>query len=285
MQATAVTNLKDSYRRSESVARGSNFYNAFRLLPWKKRRALSAVYAFMRQCDDISDNEGSVEEKRERFADWRALFEKAMRGEHTNYPTLPALRDTVQAFHIPVNYFHELIDGTEMDLTATRYATFDDLYRYCYQVASVVGLVCICIFEYQEEEAKQHAEACGIAFQLTNILRDIKEDLQRNRLYLPLEDMQRFKYTEDDLRREVMDERFRKLMKFEAERARAFYAKGRPLTELIARDSRPAFRAMFGTYETILRCIEQRKYDVLSKRVHLQPHDKVRILFESLISW
>jgi phytoene synthase len=239
----------------------------------------------MRQCDDISDNEGSVEEKRERFARWRALFEEAMQGGHANHPTLPALRDTVQAFHIPIEYFRALIDGTEMDLAATRYATFDDLYCYCYRVASVVGLVCICIFEFKEEEAKQRAEACGIAFQLTNILRDIKEDLQRNRVYIPLEDMLRFEYTEDDLRHEVMDERFRKLMKFEAERAQSYYASGRPLTGLIEKDSRPAFRTMYGTYETILRRIEQRNYDVLSKRVRLRPDEKMRILFESLVSW
>jgi len=280
-----TTNLDDSYRRSESLARGSSFYSGFRLLPAKKRRALSAIYAFMRQCDDISDNEGTIEEKRERFAEWRAMFEEAMCGGFGDHPTLPALRDTVQAFHIPLDYFHKLIDGTDMDLTATRYATFDELYRYCYHVASVVGFVCIYVFEFQEEKAKEHAEACGIAFQLTNILRDIKEDLQRNRLYLPLEDMECFEYTEDELRREVMDERFRELMRFEAERARAFYVKGRPLTSLIERDSRPAFRAMFGTYEAILRRIERRKYDVLSGRVRLKPHEKVRILFESLISW
>lgn len=285
MQATIVTSLEDSYSSSESLARGSNFYSGFRLLPAKKRRALCAVYAFMRQCDDISDNEGGVEEKRARFAEWREVFEEAMRGGHADHHTLPALRDTVRAFNIPVDYLRQLIDGTEMDLTATRYATFDDLYRYCYRVASVVGLVCIHIFEFQEEKAKEQAEACGIAFQLTNILRDIKEDFRRGRIYLPLEDMQRFKYTEENLRREVMDERFRKLMGFEAERARAFYAKGRPLERLIKRDSRPAFRAMYGSYEALLRHIERRKYDVLTKRVRLNPLEKMRILFESLTSW
>ena len=285
MQATIVTTLEDSYSNSEKVARGSNFYSGFRLLPAKKRRALCAVYAFMRQCDDISDNEGGVEEKRVRFAEWRAMFEEAMRGGYAHHHTLPALRDTVRAFHIPVDYLRKLIDGTEMDLTAARYATFDDLYSYCYRVASVVGLVCIHIFEFQEEGAKEQAEACGIAFQLTNILRDVKEDLQRDRIYLPLEDMQRFKYTEDDLRRGVIDERFRKLMRFEVERARAFYTKGRPLARLIERDSRPAFRAMYGSYEAILRHIERRKYDVLTKRVRLKPLEKMRILFESFTPW
>jgi 15-cis-phytoene synthase len=283
--ATTSTNLAASYRDCEGIARGSNFYSGFRLLPAKKRHALSAVYAFMRRCDDISDNDGSAVAKRQQFAEWRAMFREAMRGEPAAHPTLPALCDTVRTYHIPVEYFYELIRGTEMDLTTASYSTFDELYRYCYRVASVVGLICIHIFGFREGRAKQYAEACGVAFQLTNILRDVKEDLQRGRIYLPLEDLGRFSYTEDDLRHEVIDERFRRLMAFEVERAQAFYLKGRPLLELIERDSRPAFWAMFESYETILQHIERRGYDVLCGRVRLRRREKLRIVLKALTKW
>jgi 15-cis-phytoene synthase len=282
---TTSTHLAASYRDCEGIARGSNFYSGLRLLPVKKRHALSAVYAFLRRCDDISDDEGSPEMKRQQFAQWRAMFGRAMRGETALHPTLPALCDTVRAFHIPVEYFDELIRGTEMDLTTAMYPTFDDLYRYCYHVASVVGLICIHIFGFREAQAKQCAEACGVAFQLTNILRDVKEDLQRGRIYLPLEDLGRFSYTEDDLRREVMDERFRKLMAFEVERARAYYLKAEPLLGLIERDSRPAFWAMFESYETLLERIERRGYDVLCERVRLRRRDKLRIVLKAVAKW
>ena len=283
MQATAVTNLKDSYRRSESVARGSNFYSGFRLLPSKKRLALSAVYAFMRQCDDISDNEGSINGKREQFVRWRALFDQAMRGHHLEPFTLDALRDTVQRFEIPIDCFHKLIDGTEMDLARDCYPTFDELYSYCYHVASIVGLICLHIFGFRDPKAKECAEACGIAFQLTNILRDIKEDLQRNRIYLPLEDLRRFGYTEEDLRREVKDERFHALMGFEVERAQGFYGRARPLVGMLERDSRSAFWAMFESYRSILRNIVRYDYDVLRQRVGLKSGDKLRIVIKALL--
>jgi phytoene synthase len=283
LPATTSASLEASYRDCEDVARASNFYSGFRLLPRKKRQALSAVYAFMRQCDDISDNEGSTLEKREQFVRWRALFDQAMREDQSGPLTLSALRDTVQRFNIPIDCFHKLIDGTEMDLARNCYSTFDELYSYCYHVASIVGLICLHIFGFRDPKAKECAEACGIAFQLTNILRDIKEDLERNRIYLPLEDLRRFGYTEDDLRREVKDGRFRALMGFEVERAQGFYCRARPLVGMLERDSRPAFWAMFESYRSILRNIVQHDYDVLRQRVGLNSGDKLRIVITSLL--
>jgi phytoene synthase len=280
---TTSASLEASYRDCEDIARASNFYSGFRLLPRKKRQALSAVYAFMRQCDDISDNEGSTNRKREQFVRWRALFDQAMRGHHLEPFTLDALRDTVQRFEIPIDCFHKLIDGTEMDLTRDCYSTFDELYSYCYHVASIVGLICLHIFGFRDPRAKECAEACGIAFQLTNILRDIKEDLQRNRIYLPLEDLRRFGYTKDDLRREVKDERFRALMGFEVERAQSFYGRARPLVGMLERDSRSAFWAMFESYRSILRNIVRHDYDVLRQRVGLNSGDKFRIVIAALM--
>jgi phytoene synthase len=245
--------------------------------------ALSAVYAFMRQCDDISDNEGDAAEKKQKFRHWRTLFDAAMEGRDVQPYTLRALRDTVQRFGIPADHFHKLIDGTEMDLTRDRYPTFEELQSYCYHVASIVGLICLHIFGFQDVEAIGRAEACGVAFQLTNILRDVKEDLQRNRVYLPLEDLRRFSYTEEDLRLGVKDERFRALMRFEAVRTQQFYARARPLVRMLERDSRPAFWAMFESYQSILRHIERHDYDVLQYRARLDSKDKLRIVVKALL--
>jgi len=275
--------LDVAYRHCESIARGSNFYAGLRLLPPKKRRALSAVYAFMRLCDDISDDEGNASEKHQQFLQTREMFDLAMGQEFTSHMTLLALRDAIHTYHIPVDYFHKVIDGTEMDLTTSSYQTFEQLYQYCYHVASVVGLICIQIFGYQDDQARKYAVSCGIAFQLTNILRDIWEDLQRNRVYLPLEDLRRFSYTEEQLRNKVVNDPFRALMAFQVGRVRAYYAEARPLLKLIEKDSRPAFWAMFESYQTILRRIEQRGYDVLCERVRLQRGDKWRIALKALL--
>lgn len=283
MAEVSTAQLQASYRLCEAFARKSNFYSGFRLLPGRKHRALSAVYAFLRQCDDISDTDGSVDEKIKEFARWKALFEDAMRGGITDVPTFPALRDAVQAFEIPLEYFFKLMEGTQMDLTISTYATFDDLYRYCYHVASVVGLICIHIFQFREPKAIECAEACGIAFQLTNILRDIKEDLQRGRLYLPAEDLSRFQYTTDDLENETRDSRFSALMKFEADRAREYYEKAAPLTAMLERDSRSAFLAMFESYRSLLKHIEKNNYDVFTRRVRLRKDEKIGIMLRALV--
>ena len=283
MKDSASPSLDVAYRHCESIARGSNFYAGLRLLPPRKRRALSAVYAFMRLCDDISDEEGSATEKHEQFLQARDMFDLAMGQELTSHTTLLALRDAIHTYHIPVGYFHKVIDGTEMDLTTSSYQTFEQLYQYCYHVASVVGLICIHIFGFQDDQAPKYAVSCGIAFQLTNILRDIWEDLQRNRVYLPVEDLRRFSYTEEELRNKVINDHFRALMAFEVGRVRAYYAEARPLLKLIEKDSRPAFWAMFESYQTILRRIEQRGYDVLCERVRLQRGDKWRIAVKALL--
>lgn len=275
--------LEESYRLCDVSARKSNFYSGFRLLPARKHRAMSAVYAFLRQCDDISDTDGSIEDKRKEFGRWRMLFEEALKGESMAAPTLPALGDTVRKFEIPPEYFIQLMEGTQMDLTIASYATFEDLYRYCYHVASVVGLICIHIFGFHDPRAKECAEACGIAFQLTNILRDIKEDLQRGRLYLPAEDLDRFKVSPEDLRRETRDARFTGLMKFEADRARTYYEKAAPLTDLLDRDSRAAFRAMFESYRSLLKHIENKNFDVFSARVRLRKDEKLGIMLRALV--
>jgi phytoene synthase len=275
--------LLASYRSAEAIARNrSNFYYSFVVMPSEKRRAFCAVYAFMRYCDDISDGNASRETKQAQLREWRSQLDAAFAGGSQQNPILPAFRDTVNNFSIPAQYFHWIIDGAEMDLNIAQYETFADLYKYCFNVASAVGLVCLQIFGYSDERARQYAEQCGIAFQLTNILRDVKEDAESGRIYLPLEDLRRFGYTADELRRRVMDERFRKLMRFEAERAREFYAAARNLLPLVDDSSRPALWAMMKIYERILDRIEQQQFDVFRNPIHLALIEKISIALKAL---
>lgn len=276
--------LNASYKSAESMARGrSNFYYAFTVLPTEKKRAFCAVYAFMRCCDDISDGDTGLEHKRKMLHDWRSQLDAVYSGNNGNSAILPAFRDTVHNFAIPVEYFHWIIDGAEMDLDITRYETFEDLYKYCFKVASAVGLVCLNIFGFREERAKEYAEQCGVAFQLTNILRDIQEDSDRGRIYLPLEDLKKFDYTADDLQHSVYDERFRKLMRYEAERAREYYSAARKLLPLVEEASKPALWAMIEIYERILNRIVQRQFDVFSSRVRLAGIEKTAIAMKALV--
>lgn len=279
-----IANLAASYRHVEAVARqrARNFYYSFVVLPVAKRRGLCAVYAFMRYCDDISDGAAEVENKRRLLRIWRQELEDALAGKYHGNPILPAFDDTVRRFQIPAEYFHWIIDGAEMDLTADRYDSFEDLYTYCFNVASAVGLVCIQIFGYQDPRAKKHAEHCGIAFQLTNILRDVKEDAEMGRIYIPREDLDRFQYSSEDLRRGVLDERFQRLMEFEAARARQYYDQARDLLPLIEEASRPALWAMMEIYSRLLRKIVRRRYDVFHNSIHLSNPEKASIALRAL---
>jgi phytoene synthase len=277
--------LMASYRSAEAVARrrASNFYYSFVILPPEKRRAFCAVYAFMRYCDDISDGKSSTEIKRSALQEWRAQLDAAYAGGPLENPILPAFRDTARRFSIPAQYFHWIIDGAQMDLEVFRYETFGELYAYCFNVASAVGLVCLQIFGFSEERAKKHAEQCGIAFQLTNILRDVREDAQMGRVYLPEEDLKRFGYTAAELRQGVVDERFRRLMKFEADRARQYYSEARCLLPLVEQSSRPALWAMMAIYGRILDKIVQERYDVFRGPIHLSGAEKALITVQALL--
>jgi phytoene synthase len=276
--------LAASYKSAEAVARSRarNFYYSFVVLPAEKRRAFCAVYAFMRYCDDISDGDSGPEAKRRMLRKWRAQLDGVFSGAFAPNPILPAFRDAVQNFSIPAEYFHWLIDGAEMDLTSAQYETFEDLYKYCFNVASSVGLVCLQIFGSKEERAKKYAEECGIAFQLTNILRDIREDASMGRIYLPQEDLRRFGYSPEELRRGIFDERFRSLMMFEADRARHYYGQGWKLLPLVESTSRPALWAMIQIYERILERIVKKQFDVFREPIHLPGMEKVSVALRAL---
>jgi 15-cis-phytoene synthase len=270
--------VEDSYRHCTHVARtqARNFYYSFLCLPVAKRAAMCAVYAFMRASDDISDD-GPDEGRASRMDHWREELERALAGDVASNPIWPAFRDTVERYSIPARYFHEVIDGTVMDLTPQRYITFDDTYRYCYHVASVVGLVCIHVFGFEDPQALKLAEYNGLAFQLTNILRDLQEDAQMGRVYLPEEDLKRFGYSPEDLRTGRDNEAFRALMRFQVERAREYYDRAAPLTDMLHADSRPCLRAMRQIYGGILDRIVAQDYDVFTRRARVPTWKKLLI--------
>ena len=272
--------LEESYAICGRIARqtGKNFYYSFLVMPREKRAAMCAIYAFMRRSDDIADSAANPAVAMEGLRKWRSEVDGALNGGDASEPILPALADTVRRYRIPHRHFHELLDGTEMDQTITQYATFDDLYKYCYRVASAVGLVVLPIFGYKDKAALVPAEACGIAFQLTNILRDVKEDARMGRIYLPLEDLRRFGVSEDDIMNSHASPQFLELMKFEAARAREFYDKVRPLLDLIDADSRGTLAVMIAIYGGILRKIEESNFAVFDGRVRLSTAEKLWIV-------
>jgi phytoene synthase len=265
--------------RNVARARARNFYYSFVLLSKPQRAAMCAIYAFMRYCDDLSDEPGATRSAIER---WRADLDAALQGRFAAHPVWPAFHDAVNRFHIPHRYFHEMIDGVASDLDPRRFETFDELYRYCYQVASVVGLTTVHIFGFESPAALPLAEKCGIAFQLTNILRDIREDLDRGRLYLPLEDLHRFGVTEQDLRAANRTPAFFELMRFEAARAQSYYRESRPLLALVHRESRSSLSALIGIYQSLLTRIERENFDIFTHRVRLSAPQKSWIVLRSL---
>jgi len=258
--------LVDSYEHCRKVARAAarNFYYGFALLPSEKRNALCALYAFMRHADDISDSE-KMPNKRERLSHWRSLMDRALQGEYGENRILPAFHHTLKQFGIPVSYLRDLMDGAEMDLTFTRYPTFERLARYCYCVAGTVGLCCVHVFGFEDRKALELAPKLGTAFQLTNILRDVAEDYAMGRVYLPQEDLDRFGCTERDLGNSVANPQFVELMRFESKRAWKYYSEATPLLQLINMDSQAALWTLSRIYSRILEKIETIGYDVLSK--------------------
>jgi 15-cis-phytoene synthase len=276
--------LLASYKSAEGIARNRarNFYYSFMVLPSRKKLAFYAVYAFMRYCDDISDGQAGVEAKRTMLGEWRKQLDAVFSDSALENSILPAFRDAVNHFSIPAEYFHWIIDGAEMDLDVFQYESFQDLYTYCFNVASAVGLVCLQIFGFSGNSAKKYAEQCGIAFQLTNILRDVKEDAEMGRIYLPAEDLKKFDYSPEELRRGIIDERFIKLMEFEAARAREYYVQARKLIPLVEDASRPALWAMIEIYERILNRIIQKRFNVFHHSIRLPKTEKLFIALKAL---
>jgi len=278
-----MTSLAHSYRACEAIARreAANFYPAFCLLPRPQRLAMCALYSFFRIADDIGDNDDPVDVKRVNLAAWRLGLDDCLLGRHRHI-LHPALADTVGRCQIPVRYLHDVLDGVEMDLEPLAIHTFADLRLYCYRVASAVGLACIHVWGFHSDQAKVHAEDAGIAFQLTNILRDLKEDADRGRVYLPSEDLVRFAYPREQLFAGARNDAFRAMMAFQVERARGYYQTAWPLTDLLDPPGRAVFLVMARTYRALLGAIERRDYDVFSSRVRLSKWEKALLAFSAL---
>ena len=277
-----TSDLVRSYAYCEHVAKtqAKNFYYSFLTLPPERKAAMCAIYAFMRYSDDVSDEAAADLTKAAQMRNWRSALDCAFEGDYGDNLILPAFHDVVQRYAIPARYFHDLIDGTEMDLTQNRYETFADLHQYCYRVASVVGFVCLHVWGFDDPDGRalEYAEACGLAFQITNILRDVKEDAGRDRIYLPQEDLRRFGVTEADLRQGVVSESLRALMRFEADRAKAYYTSAKPLLALVHPDGRPTLSIMMKIYRGILDSIERNNYDVHSRRARVSTPRKLSIV-------
>lgn len=279
--------VEASYRYCRAIAksRAKNFYYSFLLLDKPQRDAMCAIYAFMRHCDDLSDDPASVggAQLRQRIGLWRMQLDRALLGEFEGSAIWPAFHDTVRRYAIPHRYFHEMIDGVLSDLEPRRVQTFDELYRYCYQVASVVGLTIVHIFGFRSPRALLLAEKCGVAFQLTNILRDVREDAAMDRIYLPLEDLARFQIPLEQLHSGKEDGPFRELMRFEAARARGFYSESAPLSELIEPKSRRSLWALRQIYLRLLGKIEEGNYSVLSRRINVPKRTKIALLLRAFL--
>jgi phytoene synthase len=271
----------------ERLARraASNFYYAFRLLPADQRRGMCALYAFMRVADDLADSPVPTELRRTALELWRRQLGEAMAGVY-QHPLHPALHATIVRFEIPRAHLDAVLDGVCMDLDTDRYQTFDDLYPYCFRVASAVGLSCVRIWGAAGETVDSYAAAAGVAFQLTNILRDVAEDACRHRVYLPQEDLRRFGYGEDDLLKGRLDDRFRALMRFEASRAYDYYAAAEPLAKLLPPAGQAVFLVMWRTYRGLLDEIVRREFNVFGGRVRLSWLHKLWLVGSALpVRW
>jgi phytoene synthase len=308
--------LSSAYGVCRHITRtqAKNFYWAFLVLPRRKRNALCAVYAFMRHADDISDDETTpVAARRDKLEAFREKFHRAVAGEPTDDPVMFALAHTQKAYEVPMEWLDKLVDGTMMDLqgkttpegeektpalslrdedgaptaVATRrlltFHTFEDLYQYCYHVASVVGLVCIKIFGYRDAKAEKLAERTGIAFQLTNILRDVKEDAQMGRVYLPERDLETFGVKAESVAAWPTLEQLRPVLQLEGERALGYYDSAKELIGLVDDDSQPALWALVEIYRQLMEKIAARNYDVFSERVRLTNAEKMRVLGKGFV--
>jgi phytoene synthase len=281
-----TTSLAESYAYCRQLTRRTahNFGWAFLTLPHDRRAAMNALYAFMRIADDCSDDVSlMLEERREALAAWSDAFTAALNGEMPTHPALPAVADIVKRYDIPPQYFQDVLTGVARDMEPVAIATFAELEDYCYHVAGAVGLCCLSIWGIRDPAAIPRGIDCGLAFQLTNILRDIGEDRALGRVYLPAGDLARFSLTIDELGQPAAHDRYRELMRFEVERTRHYYDRSEALYDLIEPVGRPILRVMRDIYRGLLDEIERRDYDVFSRRVSLPKWKKLWSVGKALV--
>ena len=274
-----MVSLSDAYEECRLITRreAKNFYYAFLTLPAARRRAIYAAYAFCRHCDDAVDEVASLEDKQDALRQLTARLDEAYQGRPEG-PVFTALVHAAHTYEIPQSHFQDVIRGVEMDLANNRYQTFEDLRLYCYRVASVVGLICLQIFGFSHPKAKNYAVDLGLAMQLTNILRDVQEDLARDRIYLPLEELQRFGYSEQELKSEVRNDAQRSLIAFQVERAQNLFQSGSKLLPYLSPRSRACPAVLAAIYTRILRRIVSNDYNVFGGRISLSGPEKLLVM-------
>ena len=275
-----------AYCRNISKKHAKTFYLASRFLPKKQQKPIFAIYALLRTVDDVVDTaeerleQGLItrEEISRMLESWKTKLKACYAGHVENDPIMMAWHDTLKSYTIPIELPLDLMDGVAMDIEFKPFETFEELYVYCYKVASVVGLITAEIFGYSNKEALQHAIELGIAMQLTNILRDVGEDVNRGRIYLPLEDLRRFNYSSEELMQKRMNSNFLELMKFQIERARSYYSSSDKGIPMLEQRSRFGVAISSVNYGNILTAIEENQYDVFSKRAYRSFWQKISTL-------
>ncbi len=287
-EEVADPELRDAYIHCRNITRkyAKTFYLATRFLPHHKQRSIFAIYGLCRFLDNlvdeaedlVADNPVKLQEVEQTLSEWKEKLQLTYEGKPSDNPILLSFADVLRRHHIAISLPYELIDGVAMDLTKNRYESFDELYDYSYKVASVVGLMISEVFGYSGKAALKHAVDLGIAMQLTNILRDVGEDLQRDRIYLPAEDLRRFGVSEDDLFGHRMSDEFRDLMRFQIARARSYYSSADKGIPMLASDSQVPVRLARHNYARILDQIEANGYDVFTHRAYLSLSRKMAIL-------
>lgn len=281
--------LKGAYEACSTITRqeARNFYFAFITLPRAKRRAIYAIYAFCREADDIADGDADLVEKIDAFTRLRKRLTAVIEGKPQTLTDL-ALSDAIVRFSVDPDHLVQVINGVEMDLTVLRYETFTDLHLYCHLVASAVGLSVLPILAHRRgwrltREVENLGEALGLGLQLANIVRDVAEDIERNRIYIPLEDLERFAVTEKMLRTGETNEEVRALLAFEIERARSYIREGEKLIDHLPRHARGCPMLLAAIYSRILDRIETKGYDVFSARVSLSTKEKLILTFRTWV--
>ena len=273
----------DEYCQQKAAASGSSFYYSFLFLPAERRRAITALYAFCREVDDVVDETNEMQIAAAKLAWWRAEVANLFAG-NPQHPVTKALAPHKQAFSISSENLNHIIDGMEMDLTQTRYLDWPGLERYCYRVASVVGLLAAGIFGYRDSRTLDYARNLGIAFQLTNIIRDVGEDARKNRIYLPMADLKQFGVPAADILQSRETPEFTRLMAFEAARAREHYEKAMQALPPADRKAQRPGLIMAAIYRTLLDEIERDGFRVLTQRTSLTPLRKFWLAWKTWVT-
>ena len=273
----------DEYCQQKAAASGSSFYYSFVFLPKERRRAITALYAFCREVDDVVDETADAQLAATKLAWWRTELAGLFAG-NPQHPVSRALAPFLEKYSLERENLNDIIDGMEMDLTQSRYLDWANLERYCHRVAGVVGLLAARIFGYRDPRTLEYARELGMAFQLTNIIRDVGEDARKNRIYLPMDDLKRFNVTAADILHAKETPEFRALMEFETARAKDFYGKAFAALPAVDRKSQRAGLIMAAIYRTLLDEIERDGWHVLTQRISLTPLRKFWIAWKTWIA-